>query len=208
MEAPEGQGDSARNPLLEDRSWFVPIGTSEMPGYVGEAADTAFTTRFRQALATDQDIQHNPRMHYVSDSRLACLTDTECPWPSLSRARLLVRFAKDTVGSCYHCVRWSAVYSGLKKHYRNLPAPETAFSCKLWALFALGEVYSSRTKSTSDNDFPGLAYFARASRILRGLRERPQAETVEVLLLLVSRQSRCILSSRQSRLRFSSRCTR
>ena len=164
-----------------------------MPGYVGEAADTAFATRFRQALAEDQETKHVPRMHYVSDSRLASLAEAECPWPSLSRARLLVRFAMNTIGSCYHVVRWSTVYHGLKQHYRGLPAPDTAFSCKLWALFALGEVYSSRTKSVSDNSFPGVAYFARASRILRGLRERPQTETVEVLLLLVSIRIRDIL---------------
>lgn len=157
-----------------------------MPGLVGEAADTAFTTRFRQALANDQNIQHMPRKHYVFDSTLASLADAKCPWPPVSRARLLVKFAMDTVGSCYHCVRWSEVFSALKKHYPIPSSPDSVLSCRLWALFALGEVYSSRTMSISDGDFPGVAYFARASRILRNLRERPQIEMVEVLLLLVS----------------------
>ncbi|KAI1082268.1 fungal-specific transcription factor domain-containing protein [Whalleya microplaca] len=182
------QRDSARNPLLDDGSWFVPLVTFEMPGLVGEAADTAFATRFRQALADDPNVKHFPRTHYVFDSTLASLADSECPWPPVSRARLLVKFALDTVGSCYHCVRRSEVYSGLKQHYRNLVSnmmsSDTAFACKLLALFALGEVYSSRKTPTSESDFPGLSYYARASRILRNLRERPHIDTVEILLLL------------------------
>ncbi|KAI5918470.1 fungal-specific transcription factor domain-containing protein [Camillea tinctor] len=178
------QSDSARNPLLDNGSWFVPHSTSEMPGLVGEAADTAFATRFRQAMANDQNIQHMPRTHYVFDSTLASLADAECPWPPISRARLLVKFAIDTVGSCYHCVRRSEVFRSLKQHYCNPFSLNSVLSCRLWALFALGEVYSARTMSIADGDFPGLAYFARASRILRNLRERPQIETIEILLLL------------------------
>ena len=59
-------------------------------------------------------------------------------------------------------------------------------SCKLEALFALGEAYSFRSQSVSEDTFPGLAYFARAARTLRGCRERPQMDYIEVLLLLVS----------------------
>ncbi|KAI1486760.1 fungal-specific transcription factor domain-containing protein [Biscogniauxia mediterranea] len=178
------QRDSARNPLLDNGSWFVPHSTSEMPGLVGEAADTAFATRFRQAMVNDHNIQHMPRTHYVFDSTLASLADAECPWPPVSRARLLVKTAIDTVGSCYHCVRRSEVFKSLKQHYCSPLSPDSVLSCRLWALFALGEVYSARTMPMSDGDFPGLAYFARASRVLRNLRERPQIETIEVLLLL------------------------
>ncbi len=156
-----------------------------MPVHIGEAADTAFATRFRQALTEDQNLPHIPRTHYVSDSRLASLAEMDCAWPTPSRARLLVRFALDTIGSCYHCVRKSQVYRALKQHYRSPRDTSTVFTCKLWALFALGEAYSSRTSSISDDNFPGLAYFARASRVLRNLRERPQIGTVEILLLLV-----------------------
>lgn len=189
--------DSALNPLLDGqgRSWFVPLNTSGSLGHVGESADTAFMTRFRQAATGDDSISHFPRTHYVSDAKLAMLADVAVPWPPLPRARLLVRFALDTVGSCYHCVRRSEINSGLKQHYRNLPTYDTAFSCKLWALFALGEVFSARSKATSEDDFPGINYYARASRIVRGLRERPQLEMVEVYALLVSCVSRFLRRS-------------
>lgn len=177
----------ARNPLFDDRSWFFPLGSTEMPIHIGEAADAAFSTRFRQALAkVPADVEHIPRKHYVSDSKLMRLSDDEVPWPPLAQARLLIKAALDTVGTCYHCIRKSELYSGLKQRYRNLNGPKTIFDYKLWALFALGEAYSSRTQSTSEDTFPGLLYFARASRMFRGARERPQIDIIEVLLLLVS----------------------
>lgn len=174
----------ARNPLLDDRSWFFPLGNTEMPIHIGEAADAAFATRFRQALAGSK-AEHIPRTHYVSDSKLIGLSNQEVPWPPLAQARLLIKVALDTVGQCYHCVRKSELYNGLKQRYRNLAGPKTIFDYKLWALFALGEVYSSRTQSVSEDTFPGLSYFARASVMFRTARERPKIDIIEVLLLLV-----------------------
>lgn len=176
----------ARNPLLDDRSWFFPLGNDKMPIHIGEAADAAFATRFRQALvANPAEVEHIPRTHYVSDMKLIRLAEDDVPWPPLAQARLLIKVALDTVGSCYHCLRRSELYSGLKQRYRNLQGPKNIFDYKLWALFALGEAYSSRTQSMSEDTFPGLLYFARASRMFRGARERPQIEIIEVLLLLV-----------------------
>ncbi|KXJ90253.1 fungal-specific transcription factor domain-domain-containing protein [Microdochium bolleyi] len=178
------QRDSARNPLLDDRGWFYRLGSSgSMPVHIGEAADTAFATRLRQAMA-ENNLKHMPRVNYVSDERLTALADGTCPWPSMPRARLYIRFAMDTVGSVYHIVRRSEIYGGLKQHYQNLPTTDTAYGYKLWALFALGEVYSCRTPASSPDNFPGLGYFSQACRILRQFRERPQFDDIEVLLLL------------------------
>ena len=180
--SPMESGD-ARNPLLHDRSWFFPLGSTG-PIHISEAADAAFATRFRETLAEDGKAEHIPRTDYMTDGKLMGLADKEMPWPPLARARLLVKAAFDTVGSCYHCCRKSEVYNGLKRHYRDPTAPRTIFTCKLEALFALGEAYSCRTQSISEDTFPGLGYFARASRTLRGTRERPQIDHIEVLLLL------------------------
>lgn len=182
------EASEARNPLFDDRSWFFPLGTTG-PIHIGEAADAAFATRLRQALAEDGVANHIPRTDYVTDIKLSGLAEAELTWPSLARARLLIKTAFDTIGSCYHCVRRSEVYAELKKAYRNPSGPRTVFTCKLEALFALGEAYSCRTQSTSEDTFPGLAYFARASRTIRGVKERPQVDHIEVLLLLVSRAS-------------------
>ncbi|ORY64838.1 fungal-specific transcription factor domain-containing protein [Pseudomassariella vexata] len=184
IESSTEHSEAARNPLLDDRSWFFPLSNSQMPVHIGEAADTSFATRLRQAIAEDPTISHIPRQHYVTDARIFALSEAECPWPTLSRARLLIRFAMEVVGSCYHCFRKSDVHNRMQHHYRNLSAPNPMFACKLWALFALGEVYSCRTSSTSEEDFPGLAYFSQATKMLSRLRERPQFDTIEILLLL------------------------
>lgn len=161
-----------------------------MPVHIGEAADTAFATRLRQAMAEDNSLKHMPRIHYVTDARLTALAASQCPWPSMPRARLLIKFAMDTVGAVYHTVRRSEIYGGLKVHYQNLASgvpgvQDTVYGYKLWALFALGEVYSCRTPASSPDHFPGLAYFSQACRILREFRERPLFDDIEVFLLLV-----------------------
>ena len=55
---------------------------------------------------------------------------------------------------------------------------------KMWALFALGELRSSKCLSSSKR-LPGLAYFAIASDTVRLINERPQLDVIETTLILV-----------------------
>ncbi|EKG22123.1 Transcription factor fungi [Macrophomina phaseolina MS6] len=174
--------ETVRNPLLEDRAWFFPINTSEMPIHIAEAADAAFATRFRQALSTDGH-RHIPRTHYVTDEELMKLRDVDCQWPTGPRARFLVKVTLNTIGQRYHIVRKSVIWDGLEVAIRNPVGCDELFKCKLWAIFALGEVFSTRTISP-DGIFPGLKYFARACRMLCVLSERPRIDSIEILLLL------------------------
>jgi hypothetical protein len=73
----------------------------------------------------------------------------------------------------------------LEKAIKNVNDVERLVRCKLLALFALGEVYSSRVAAQESN-FPGLSYFAQARRMVSIPAERPTMHTVEVALLLVS----------------------
>lgn len=175
--------DTVRNPLLEDRAWFFPMNTCEMPIHIAEAADAAFATRFRQALS-DTPHSHIPRLSYVSDEALMSMMDADCPWPSAPRARFLVKVCLNTILQRFHVVRKSAVLDGLEMAIRNPAACDQLFKCKLWAIFALGDVFSARTVS-SEGCFPGLAYFARASRIMQVMGERPRIDSIEILILLV-----------------------
>lgn len=59
-----------------------------------------------------------------------------------------------------------------------------AVMAKMWALFALGELYSTRCIQR-DDAFPGLSAFSYASQVLRVVSERPVLDVVEALLLLV-----------------------
>ena len=81
------RGSSARNPLFEDRPWFHHMNTSNTPILIGEAADAAFATRFRQAIF---DANHIPRTSFATDEKLVSLANSHCQWPAPSRARFLV----------------------------------------------------------------------------------------------------------------------
>ncbi|KAK1958843.1 fungal-specific transcription factor domain-containing protein [Colletotrichum sublineola] len=162
------------------------------PILIGEASDAAFATRFRQAISTAEH-SHIPRVNYATDERLLTLSDTECPWPSPSRARLLVGVALRYVSRFYHIVRKSLILDSLEQTLRNPAESDALLKSKLWALFAIGAMYSTRS-ATSEKNFPGMAYFARATRVLRIVSERPRIDVVELRLLLVANTPRSFYS--------------
>lgn len=56
---------------------------------------------------------------------------------------------------------------------------------KLFALFALGEAYSTRA-ARSEEGPPGMRYYAFATHLLRSPDEKPSLCCVEILNMLVS----------------------
>jgi len=172
-----------RNPLFDDRPWFYHISPSDAPHHVTEAADGAFATRFRQALS-DARLSHIPRTNYPSDDAIFLLANSHCPLPSPGRARFLLMAALKTVSECYHVVLKSAALEDLEKFLQNPTSGDIFLSCKIWALLAIGEVYTVRSVSPG-LVFPGLAYFAQAMKAMQVTQERPSIESVEIRLLLV-----------------------
>ncbi|RSL47265.1 hypothetical protein CEP53_009999 [Fusarium sp. AF-6] len=168
--------------LLEERPWFFDMNVLHTPVLIGEASDAAFATRFRQAIS-EPGHSHIPRVNYAPDDRLLTLSDADCPWPIPSRARLLVNVALKYVSRCYHIVRKSQILEGLEQTIQNPHSTDSLLKSKLWALFAIGEMYSTRTAAKEKN-FPGMRYFARATRVLRIISERPRIDAVEIRLLL------------------------
>lgn len=176
--------DTVQNPLVEDRpqGWFFPMSSLDMPIHISEAADAAFATRFRETLTPNS--VHIPRTSYVRDEALMLLSDSQFTWPTPARARFLVKVALSTVCQYYHIVLKSAIMEALEKAIKNVNDIERLMKCKLLALFALGEVYSSRI-AAQEATFPGLSYFAQARRMVSIPAERPTMHTVEIALLLV-----------------------
>jgi proline utilization trans-activator len=175
--------DTAQNPLLGDRPWFLPVASLEMPIHIDLAADAAFATRFRQTLI-GEDTKHIPRMNFVSDDVILALSEADCPWPAPARARFLVKVVLNTVCRFYHMVRRSVVLNSLESAIIAQGNVERLATSKLFALFALGELYSTKV-APPDGSFPGLLYFCRARRKVTVPAERPQSDTMEIALLLV-----------------------
>lgn len=185
------QEGTTQNPILQEKYWFAHMKTSDTPIWIGEIADAAFATRFRQFVSAPGVSSHIPRTHYVSDETLRSLaspsTSSSPAWPSLAHAKFLGDTALRYVQRSCHIVRRSEIMAELETitsdHGNRGKNPR--LECKLWALFAIGELCS--TKSAGPNQvFPGLAYFTQASEILRVISERPNLDVVETVLLLVS----------------------
>ncbi|KAF3397789.1 hypothetical protein F1880_005622 [Penicillium rolfsii] len=169
-------------PALTDTPWFVNTNVSPTPILIAEASDSGFATRFCQALSNSQHT-HIARIDFPSDETLLGLSDADCPWPSPARARLLIGIALKCLGRCYHIVRRSSVLEELENILKSKISPGFWIESRLWALFAIGEVYATRS-SMGGKEFPGIRYFAKAMRVLINVSERPNCVMVEIWLLL------------------------
>lgn len=175
--------EGVRNPLLDEHPWFFTV-TPEMPILVGEASDAAFATRIRQELLGKTQC-HYPRTQNVRDETLCSLWHSENAWPTPSRARFLLKVVFSTVCRRYYLTRKSTTLRLLEQAISAPAQCDTLSICKLHALFALGEAYSTRI-CQSGNEFPGIMYYASATRILGVFSEQPRIDCVEVMLSLVS----------------------
>ncbi|KAE8383721.1 fungal-specific transcription factor domain-containing protein [Aspergillus bertholletiae] len=176
-EAPDG----VRNPLLDDRPWFFTL-TPDMPVLVGEASDAGFATRLRQELLGKSQ-GHFLRTQNVRDEALCSFWASENAWPAPSRARFLLKVAFRTACRRYYLTRKSATLQLLEQAITDPSTCDLISSCKLHALFALGEAYSTRS-SQPDNTFPGMVYYANATRMLRLLSEQPRTDCIEIMIIL------------------------
>ncbi|PYH49251.1 transcription factor domain-containing protein [Aspergillus saccharolyticus JOP 1030-1] len=186
-EAPDletGNPNNVRNPLIGDRAWFHPYDTSAPPIFIGEAACTAFATRFRRFLTGSNATAHIPRTQYVHDESISAASAGEIGWPSPQQARLLLKIALRQIGSIYHLVLRKSTTEKLEEIYQTGDFNVKVYQCKYFALFAFGEAYSMRNEPSSGSRVPGTRYFARALSLVQVLPERTSITHLETLLLL------------------------
>jgi hypothetical protein len=184
-EQPDESNTSVRNPLIGDRAWFHPYDPSAPPIFIGEAACTAFATRFRRFLTGSNTTPHIPRMQYVKEANIAAANEAYVQWPSLQQARLLVKIVLRQIGCLYHLLLRKSTLEKLEEIYRTGDFDCKVNQCKFFALFAFGEAYSIRTEPLSGSRVPGTSYFARALSLVQVLPERTSITHLETLLLLV-----------------------
>lgn len=175
--------EPAGNPMLEDNPWFMPIDSFNIPILIGEVADAAFTTRLRQVISNTA-LNHIPRTSYPGIEQITNFDASDCGRPGPVHARFLVRTALANISDSYHIVRKSTTWVMLEKYLGKPESTDIFSECKILALFALGELYSSRMANSSTN-VPGLPYFSHANRVCGRFLERPSVESIEVALLLV-----------------------
>lgn len=178
--------DTEASPAISTRPWFDSLNDFKSPVLIGEAADAAFATRFRQVITdpSTPEPSHLLRLNYPSNESIMSLIEANTPWPGPSRAKFLLDAAMKYIGRLYHIVQPQAAAASWEQISRDTSRGTIIMRSRLWALFAIGELYIS--KSIGVYGFPGLAYFSQASKALGYLDERPEIESVELYLLLVS----------------------
>ncbi|KAF7155096.1 hypothetical protein CNMCM5623_005304 [Aspergillus felis] len=180
-EQPDESNTSVRNPLIGDRAWFHPYDPSAPPIFIGEAACTAFATRFRRFLTGSNTTPHIPRMQYVKEANIAAANEAYVQWPSLQQARLLVKIVLRQIGCLYHLLLRKSTLEKLEEIYRTGDFDCKVNQCKFFALFAFGEAYSIRTEPLSGSRVPGTSYFARALSLVQiGLNHNiPESQLID-----------------------------
>lgn len=174
--------------MMGERAWFQPYDPSTPPIHIGEAACTAFATRLRQVLTKNKATSHMPRTQYTPESTLMKIRNPAIEWPSLPQARLLIHVVFNQVSRVYHLVLRKSTMEELEDAYRQGDFQDPVLTCKFFALFALGEVYSARSNSMLECGVPGAVYYVNAMTLIPILPERPSLAHIESLLLLVSRK--------------------
>ncbi|KAJ5995176.1 fungal-specific transcription factor domain-containing protein [Penicillium waksmanii] len=167
--------------------WFQSLGSSALPLYISEAACTAFATRLCQCLSTtDSLVFHLPRWRYTDENTLESLFNAEVQWPSLVYAKLLVKTALGHLNPAFHLVLRKETLDVLHNIYQRKEFDDPGLQCKYFALFAVGQAFSSVYDTTNLNTsaMPGSTFFARAMSLLQIIPERPSMNHIESILLL------------------------
>lgn len=184
----EPRADNAdRNPLIEERPWFLSFKNVDLPIHIGEAADAAFATRLRQA-ATLTTVSHLPRVNYLSDDALRGFADTSSDLPNVSRLRFLIEVALKTTSRNWHICRKSVILEDVRRVVQDSGSCDWLAKCRIWALLAIGEAFSSRCVMPNES-FPGARYWTKAMSLAYMPSERPKLDVVEVNLLMVGAAS-------------------
>lgn len=177
---------SEQNFVSEDEVETFLDEMSIQPTYVGEAACTTFGNKLRQFLRGKDTPPPTQRPRYYKDFKMLRTSCTECELPSRSDAQLLVRVVLRFVGADYHLLRKRSFMERLDETYKLTVLDDPIWLCRLFTVFALGEVYSVRSSKPKGHSVPGTAFFVKAIEYFQDLYEEPSIDYIETLLLLVS----------------------
>ncbi|CAK1360864.1 unnamed protein product [Cercospora beticola] len=105
--------------------------------------------------------------------------------PDRVRASLLIRRVDRFIGNNYQLFLKKSFFRKFDETYASNNFSDVLWGCHLFALLALGELYSCyHAEPTNGKDVPGTAYFLQAITLLQDDYEHPSIEQIQVLLLL------------------------
>ncbi|KAK7699629.1 hypothetical protein SLS64_011583 [Diaporthe eres] len=121
------------SPAMSTGPWFDSMNIFKSPVLIGEAADAAFATRFRQVIAdpSTPEPTHLLRLNHATNESLMSLVDVNVPWPSPSRAKFLLEAAMRYIGFLFHD---SEPTIQIREHRKRL----------FWTAFVLDRIFASK----------------------------------------------------------------
>lgn len=164
---------------------------SMRPDSVGEAACVTFGTRLLQRLSEDGDAPPQPSPTppevYMGDSKLLRRAYSSFELPNKMYGKLLVKTFLQFMGPDFDCIPRKAFLSRVDETYNGDPnLQEPLWLCRMFAMFALGELYSTRMNRDRGTTVPGTGFFIISIGFLQDLYEEPSTDYVEALVLVVS----------------------
>ncbi|KAF2136657.1 uncharacterized protein K452DRAFT_302600 [Aplosporella prunicola CBS 121167] len=174
------------NPLLEEHSRPAPYErASGKPLYIGGAACSAFGTRLRYYVKGGDTISQPRRMVCYKHRGLLRIANTEFQLPNKTYARMLVQVVLRFTGSDYHLIQRKSFMKRLEETYSAQTHDDPVFLCRLFVVFALGELYSKKASVSGNRRMvPGIAFFLQAMSLFQDLHEEADVEYIETLLVM------------------------
>ncbi|KXT14862.1 hypothetical protein AC579_745 [Pseudocercospora musae] len=167
------------NPLLDTHHF--PDNTF----FTGEGACTAFADRLLECVDQSSDSPSSSTIPgHVTHPTFNRLHKHDFELPNRIQASLLIRRVDRFIGNNYMLFLKKMFFEQFDRAYNTTDQPDILWACQLFALLALGELYSNYNMPTADSTVPGTAFFIQAVSLLQDTYEVPSLEQVQILLLL------------------------
>lgn len=144
------------NPLVTQRPQLIQTGYLSRPVYLGDASGIAFGMKLRELIRErDEFISVRPEHRYFRHSALLRKVSNSFELPEKSYALILIRLVKRFLGDTHHLNLGSAFLDKVNTFYAT-QVEDPLWICRLFLLFALGELYSNKTAGASaERRIPG-----------------------------------------------------
>lgn len=186
-EADQTVAEPFPNPLLDIQHGLFSGQESSEPVFVGEAACTAFGDRLLQCVSTKHtDVSCNIMPDHITHPVFGRCMNPTFQLPNRIQATLLIRRVQKFIGTNFHLMLRKSFFAQFDRAYNSRQLPDAQWACHLFALLALGELYSNCNSNPADDRIPGMSWFLIAVRLLQDSYEVASLEQVQVLVLLVS----------------------
>lgn len=144
------------NPLVKEHGQLLQAESLSRHVYLGDASGIAFGMKLRQFIRGEDEPSLLQNKHrYFKSPTLARLTNSSFQLPEKTYGLILIRLVKRFLGGTHHLNLESSFMKRLHEVYIS-HEEDPLWICRLFFLFALGELYSNKTiRSQSDDIIPG-----------------------------------------------------